>query len=92
MPRVRAEPEGRQQLPRLIRGFCGILFDGGFHPPDPPGLKDFWSELRELDALLHCPKGTTPTLFPRSSGQARGGIGSRVRVPAGMMLPGERRR
>src|SRR5712664_3174461 len=31
----------RHQLLRLITGFCGVLFNGGFHPPDPPDLKDF---------------------------------------------------
>jgi hypothetical protein len=30
-------------LPRLITGFCGVLFKGRFRPPDPLGLKDIWS-------------------------------------------------
>jgi hypothetical protein len=48
------EPEGGQQLPRLIKGFCGILFDGGFSIRQiHPALRISGPELRELDTLLH---------------------------------------
>src|SRR5580704_1865931 len=89
------EPEGRQQLPRLIRGFCGILFDGGFHPPDPPGLKDCWSRAAGAGYVTALPERHSPQPSP---GDRRVKLGEDRKPRAGegllaaMMLPWGRRR
>jgi len=57
-------PIRRQQILRLIRGLCGILFDGGFHPPDPPGLKDFWSRAAGAGYVIALPERHSPNPLP----------------------------